>query len=463
VSAAEELTSLLGSEVVTTDAEALRRASRDLSPGALIEERAGLKHATAGCVVRPASTDQVSTVLRWANDTGTQVVPFGAGSDVCGAIAPNGGVVLDLSRMNSILEVDEKSLLVRAQAGVNGGELAAYLEERDLMLGHQPQSLGISTVGGWLATRACGQLSAGYGGIEDLVTGFEAVLPGGRVFTRKAAPRRSSGPDVASLMLGSEGALGVITEATLRIVQAPVDRTDLCLTFEHMADGVVACRSLAQSDLHPTLVRLYDKEDAFILLRNLDDPPQGPILLLSFDGFAAAARAEAAAALTGGSPADPAIVEHWWTHRNDAAAEFQTLMSGEGLLGPHALIDTMEVAGTWKVLRDLYHGMKTSLAEKADLAACHLSHVYADGACLYFTLASSCQSDDIAQELLAVWWDVGMSACLAAGGTISHHHGIGRVKAPWLPDELGEWQTMLKRVKDVFDPKGIMNPGVLGL
>jgi alkyldihydroxyacetonephosphate synthase len=463
VSAAQELASLLGAEAVSTDAEALRATSHDLSPRALIEARAGVMRPTASCVVRPGSADDVSVLLRWANDTATPVVPFGAGSDVCEAIAPEGGVVLDLLRMNAILDVDEKSLLVRVQAGCVGSHLSSHLEERDLMLGHQPQSLAISTVGGWLATRACGQLSARYGGIEDLVTGFEAVLPGGRVVRRKTVPRRSTGPDIANILLGSEGTLGVITEATLRVAPIPADRTDVCLTFEHMADGVAACRSLAQSDLHPTLVRLYDKEDASILLRHIDNPPTGPILLLSFDGFAAGARAEAAAALAGGNTGDPAIVEHWWEHRNDAVAEFQKLMSSDGLLGPHAVVDTMEVSGTWTVLRELYHEMKSKLSERADIAACHVSHVYTDGACLYFTMASSCGSDDKAQAVLASWWDTGMRACLDAGGSISHHHGIGRVKASRLPDELGEWHAMLKRVKDVFDPKGIMNPGALGL
>jgi alkyldihydroxyacetonephosphate synthase len=463
VSAVEELASLLGAEAVTTDAEILRATARDLSPRALIESRAGTARPTADCVVRPGSTEEVSDFLRWANDTATPVVPFGAGSDVCEAIAPDGGVVLDLSRMNSVLDLDDKSLLVRVQAGCMGSTLSDHLEQRDLMLGHQPQSLAISTVGGWLATRACGQLSAGYGGIEDIVTGFEAVLPGGHVLRRKAVPRRSGGPEVAGLMLGSEGTLGVITEATLRVAPAPTNRTDVCLTFEQMAEGVAACRTLAQSDLHPSVVRLYDKEDSFILLRYMDEPPSGPVLLLSFDGFAAAARAEAALALAGGNAADPAIVEHWWEHRNDAVEEFRKLMSSDGLLGSHAVVDTMEVSGTWTVLRDLYHSMKTKLSENADLAGCHLSHIYPDGACLYFTMASSCESDEKAQEVLTSWWDKGMRACLDAGGAISHHHGIGRRKAKWLAEETGEWHAMLKQIKDVFDPKGIMNPGALGL
>jgi alkyldihydroxyacetonephosphate synthase len=230
-----------------------------------------------------------------------------------------------------------------------------------------------------------------------------------------------------------------------------------------MADGVAACRSLAQSDLHPTLVRLYDAEDAAIFLRHHPGEPQGPVLLLSFDGRDAAGRADEAVELSEGTPGNDTLVEHWWEHRNDAVEEYRRLMMGEGLLGPHALVDTMEVAGTWTVLRDLYHSMKQALTQRAQLAGCHLSHVYPDGACLYFTVASMCESDEAAYSLLDAWWEAGMNACLQAGGTISHHHGIGRVRAHYLAAELGQWASVLTAVKNALDPRGIMNPGALGL
>jgi alkyldihydroxyacetonephosphate synthase len=463
VSQLDELVSLVGSEAVIPDDDALRSKSHDLSPRGLMAERTHDFPQVADCIVRPSSTDEVSVVLAWANETVTPVVPFGAGSGVCEGIAPDGGILLDLSRMDAVLDVDEKSLLVRVQAGCLGGNLGSHLEAKDLMLGHQPQSINISTVGGWLATRACGQLSAAFGGIEDIVAGFEAVLPGGSVVRSKTVPRRSTGPDPASLILGSEGTLAAVTEATLRVSRIAADRTNACLSFEHMSDGVAACRALAQSDLHPTIVRLYDREDVTLLLMDRTDPPEGPLLLLSFDGFAAPARAEAAVGLASGAVQDPAIVEHWWDHRNDAGSTYVRLMTQDDLLGPHAVVDTMEVAGTWTVLRDLYHSIKTRLSEKADLAACHLSHVYTDGACLYFTLASACDSEDAAEAALADWWETGMRACLDAGGSISHHHGIGRTKAGWLREEIGDWYEVLKSVKRTLDPNGIMNPGALGL
>lgn len=463
MTAARELAALLEPGLVSTSAEDLDAHSSDWSPRALLDRRRGVERAEPDCVVRPRSTDEVATVLEWAHETSTPVVPWSGGSGVLGAAAPQGQVVVDLGRLDSISPVDEKSRLVHAGAGVTGPALTQSLAAGGWTLGHEPQSIGISTVGGWIATRACGQLSARYGGIEALLAGFTAVLPGGRVVRSKTVPRRAAGPDVASLMIGSEGALGIVTEADLRVSPAPEKRTDACLRFEHMADGVAACRRLVQSELRPTLVRLYDSDDAAIFLRHFPGEAAGPLLLLSFDGDGSAWQARAAEGLCGGIPGDPALVAHWWEHRNDAVEEFRRLMEGEGLLGPHGLVETMEVSGTWTVLRDLYHSMKERLAAVADLAGCHLSHVYPDGACLYFTLASTCADDDAAAATLARWWETGMRACLDAGGSISHHHGIGRVKAPWLEEELGGWMEVLRAVKGAIDPRRVMNPGALGL
>ena len=461
MTAAEDLAALL--DPATIEGVGGAHRSGDLLPARLIAERSGTAERFDGRVVRPRSAAEVATALKWATETRTPVYPFGAGSGVCGGFAPGVGLVLDLGAMSNITDLDERSRLVTAQAGVTGPQLTTYLAERGYLLGHEPQSLAISTVGGWVATRACGQLSAKYGGIEDLLVSLEAVLPTGEVIRSKTVPRRAAGPDVASLMIGSEGTLGVVTEVTLRVTPRPDTRTDRCILFEHMADGVQACRKLAQSDLQPTVVRLYDREDTTLFMRHEEDPPQGNALLLSFDGRDAEGRADQAAQLAGGEALEVRFVERWWDHRNDAVDEFASLMRGEGLLGPHGVVDTMEVSGTWSVLRGLYHSMKEGLAPLADFVGCHLSHVYPDGACLYFTLASATSTDEDALGTNERWWDTGMRTCLDNGGSISHHHGIGRLKAPWLAEELGGWFDVLKMVKMAIDPNGIMNPGALGL
>ena len=462
-SAASDLERLIGAHRVSTHPADLQRHATDRSPAALLARRAGLEYPMPLCVVRPRTTTQVEDVLAWADRTRTPVVPYGGGSGVLGAIAPVGAVVVEMRAMSEVIDLDDKSRLVRVQAGVLGPDLEEALRASELTLGHEPQSIGISTVGGWVATGACGQLSVRYGGIEDLVAGLEAVLPGGRVVRSKTAPRRATGPDVASLMIGSEGTLGIVTETTLRVSPVVGDRADRCIRFEHMGDGVAACRAIVQADLKPTLVRLYDRDDATILLRNLPEEEPDPLALVSFDGPLAEERASRALALSAGEEGNHELVGHWWTHRNDAVDEFMQLMAGEGVLGLHAMVDTIEVAGTWTVLRDLYHSMKQALGPLADIVGCHVSHVYPDGACLYFTLASACDDDNSALATLESWWETGMETCLSMGGSISHHHGVGRVKARWLREELGEWWNVLAAVKASIDPNGIMNPGALGL
>ncbi|MGH2753240.1 MAG: FAD-binding oxidoreductase [Actinomycetota bacterium] len=460
--AVEALVQLLGADRVSTDPADLTAHARDWSASALLAERTG-EQGAAECVVRPADVEEVATILAWAAETGTPVVPFGGGSGVSEGIVATAGVVVDLGDMWRITDIDTKSRIVYVQAGATGPQVTAALAEQGYMLGHEPQSLAISTVGGWVATRACGQLSAGYGGIEDLICGMEAVLPGGRVVRAKVNPRRSAGPDVSSLMIGSEGTLGIVTEVALRISPIPEARSDRCLRFEHMADGVAATRKLAQSDLHPTVVRLYDAEDAALFLRDHPDAAAGPLLVMSFEGRGAKERAAEAVELMGGSEDDAGLVDHWWKHRNDAVDVYREIMAGQGLLGPHGVVDTMEVSGTWSGLRDLYHAMKEALGSEADLVGCHLSHVYPDGACLYFTMASFCDDDGAAAKRLAAWWETGMRTCLEAGGSISHHHGIGRLKAEWMDAEWQGWREVLRAVKNAIDPNGIMNPGALGL
>ena len=463
VEVAAELAELIGEHRVSTHPADLHRHAIDWSAAALIARRSDSAYRLPSCVVRPRSVDQVSSILAWAERTRTPVVPYGGGSAVVGSISSGGAVVIELRAMNEILDFDEKSRLVRAEAGVSGPDLREALADWGFTLGHEPQSIEISTLGGWIATRATGQLSARHGGIEKMIAGLEAVLPGGRVVRSLVAPRRAAGPDIASLMIGSEGTLGVVTEATLRVVPLAVERADACVRFEHMSDGVSACRALAQSDLDPTVVRLYDREDTAIFMRDQPNDPMNPMLLLSFDGRDARERCERAVELSGGAAGDEAIVAQWWDERNDAVAAYRELMAGKGILGPHAVVDTIEVGGTWTVLRALYHSMKEALTPLADICGCHVSHIYPDGACLYFTLASAPATDEAALELLDRWWETAMRSCGEAGGSISHHHGIGRRKAPWLPKELDGWWHVLVAVKRALDPHGIMNPGALGL
>ena len=464
MSAVKELSAILGEHRVTVHPADLHRHSGDMSPGALLARRRGKGLKRPICVVRPRTTQQVSEVVRWANESKVPLVPYGGGSGVVDGIRPMGCVVVELRAMNEIRDFDEKDRVVRAECGVIGSDLDQALNGWGYMLGHQTQSMAISTVGGWIATRAIGQLSTRYGGIEDILVGMEAVLPDGRIVRTREAPRWASGPDVASLMVGSEGTLGIVTEATLRVSPLPPARLDLCVRFEHMGEGVQAVRQIIQENLDPTVIRLYDRDDAEIFLRNHPDEPRDPFLILSFEGFDAHARLEEAFRLARGEKGNDALVDHWWNHRNDIADEYRKLMAGEGVLGPHAIVESIEVSARWSNLRDVYHSMSEALKKSADIVGCHVSHPYVDGACLYFSIASaSCGSDDEAERLLDEWWDIAMSNCVENGGSIGHHHGIGRRRAKWFPDELDGWWDVLVAVKKAVDPYGLMNPGAMGL
>lgn len=458
-----ELADIVGEHRVSVHPQDLHRHSGDRSPATLLARRRGKRLARPLCVVRPRTTKHVSAIVEWANETKTPLVPYGGGSAVTDAIRPDGAVVVELRAMNEIRDFDEKSRVVRAECGVLGSDLDHALHGWGFMLGHQPQSMQISTVGGWVSTGAVGQLSSRYGAIEDLIAGLEAVLPDGRIVRTKGTPHAAAGPDVARLLIGAEGTLGIVTEVTLRVSPLPPARLDLCVRFEHMSEGVAACRKIAQEDLDPTMMRLYDRDDAEIFLRNHPDEPRNPFMILSFEGFDPRGRLEEALRLARGERGNDALVDHWWIHRNDLADEYMKLMQGTGLLGPHAMVETMEVSARWSNLRDVYHSMKEALAKEADLVGCHLSHHYVDGACLYFSIASACESDDEAGAKLDRWWEVAMPACIGAGGSISHHHGIGRRRARWLGDELDGWWDVLAEVKKTMDRNGIMNPGALGL
>ena len=306
----EELAELLGPHRVTTDPVDLARHAIDQGVAGLLRVRRGEELGLPLCVVRPRSTDQIRAVVDWANRTKIPLVPYGGGSSVVGAIAAADAVVVELRAMDQILDFDEKSRFVRVQPGMLGPDLDKALRAWGYMLGHEPQSVKISTVGGWIATRAAGQLSARYGGIEDLLIALEAVLPTGAVVRSKLTPRRAAGPDVAALLVGSEGSLGIVTEATLLVSPIPDESADRCVRFEHMNDAVNACRLIIQAGLHPTLVRLYDRDDSTIFLRHHPEETPGPLLLLSFEGPGCADRADDAIELSGGVPGNDELVAH---------------------------------------------------------------------------------------------------------------------------------------------------------
>jgi alkyldihydroxyacetonephosphate synthase len=465
VDALASLQARLPEGTVSTHPGELSTRSRDSWALAMLREARGERLPRPMAVVFPRSTEEVAASLAWASETGTAVVPRGAGSGVSGgAQAAWRSVVLDLSRMNRVLSIDDESLAFEVEAGARGDRVEAALNERGLTVGHYPQSLAISSVGGWLATRSAGQASAGYGTIEDLVLGLVAVLPSGEVLRLRPAPRSATGPDLRQLLIGSEGTLAVIAEATLSAARMPEGLRWLALRPDRFAGGMGLVREVIQREVRPMVVRLYDDADALLTFGPLGHQG-GPVLLFGFaEGLRSEADVELALGAAAGVPELPEEYgEHWWEHRNDPVDLYRRIMGEERMLGPGVIVDTMEVAGLWSGLFELYQAVRDPLAERAaNPVGCHLSHPYRPGASLYFTFLIHAPDDEAAERRYLDCWEAAARACHQAGGTVSHHHGIGLLKAPFLERELGAAGLgVLRSIKSALDPSGILNPGKL--
>jgi alkyldihydroxyacetonephosphate synthase len=450
-------------------------AARDWWPLAIGWAVDGQVPARPAVVARPTDTDQVAAVLALCHRSGTPVTAAGGRSGVCGASIPLfGGVALDLCGLAGIGAVDEESLVADLRAGTFGPDVESGLrDDHGLTLGHWPQSMDLSTVGGWLACRGAGQYSNRYGKIEDMVTGLEVVLADGRVIrTGGHAPRSATGPDLTQLFVGSEGTLGVITEGRFRVHPLPAGEARRAFGFATFADGLDACRRILRRGATPAVLRLYDPTESG---RNFDHPDTNVLVVLDeadpglVDATMAVVDDECRA-----DPLDVGLVERWLGHRNDVSALAPLWRAG-------VVVDTVEVAARWGALPGLYRAVLEALngVEGTVAASSHQSHAYTDGACLYFTFAARPPGGSGTDEPAGTpggeerreWtsryyrraWDEVTRATEAAGGAISHHHGIGLNRARFLPGALDTAFGVLTAVKQALDPRGILNPGKLGL
>lgn len=446
-------------ETVTSVAE-LAEASRDWWPLALHWALAGQVPQRAAVLVRPTDTRQVAGVLAACDAAGVAVTPAGGRSGVCGASVPVfGGVLLDLTALDGIGPVDERSGVVEVAAGVFGPDLERELNTRHgLTIGHFPQSFELATVGGWVACRGAGQFSTRYGKIEDMVVGLEVVLADGRVIRTGGAPAAAVGPDLDQLFIGCEGTLGVITKVWLRAHPvAPAERR-AAFHFPSLPVAFEACRRIVRSGATPAVLRLYD---GFESARGRGGDGTTCALIVLDEGAEAIVSAtmrivdEVCGKL--GTRADERLVAEWLQHRNDTDALQELTRRGY-------VVDTMEIAAPWSRLEAVYTAATEALiaVPHARVASCHLSHSYLDGACLYFTFAATPPADEVESTYVAMW-DAGQRAVLASGGNLSHHHGIGLNRARFVADALGPAFDVLTTIKRALDPNGILNPGKLGL
>jgi alkyldihydroxyacetonephosphate synthase len=440
---------------VALGAQVRAEHSRDWWPRLIPGVAAGRVGNWPGAVVSATSTHDVSATLRIASSHRIAVTPQGGRSGVVGGAIPEGdAIALDLTGLNRVLEIDDVSGTVRVEAGVFGPDLEAALAPYGLTAGHFPQSFDLATVGGWIASRGAGQYSNRYGTIEDLVRGLTVVLASGDIVHLGGhGPREAVGPDLTRLFVGSEGTLGVITEATLVVRRrAPYERRR-AYSFTSFGEGLNACREMLQRGARPAVLRLYDEvesarhfelnECALVVLEEGD-----PVLV---DATITIVEEECRDAHV----RDEALVERWLERRNDVSALAPLWERG-------LVLDTIEVAGSWSILASLHERVTRTLRslEGMLVVSVHQSHAYLDGACLYFTFAAQPANPEVFYRRA---WDVAMAEVMSAGGAVSHHHGVGRNRARFVARALGDGLPLLEGVKALLDPLGIMNPGVLAL
>jgi alkyldihydroxyacetonephosphate synthase len=434
--------------------------SYDAWPVAVKWRQQGKQPCRPDAVAHPRSTEEVAAILRACNDTGTAVTPWGLGSSVVGSpLSERGGLVVDTSAMDRVLELDEGNLLVTVEAGRRGDRLEAELNARGYTLNHSPQSLDRSTVGGWVATRATGQLSSLYGGIEDLLVALRVVLPDGRIVQTKKTPRAAIGLDTKAVFIGSEGTLGIVTEVTLRIFPLKPYRRFETLDFGDVTSGIAALRAITRCGLKPFLVRFYDIDEARHAMK---DPAYAKcVMFLGFEGIPQLADAEYDVALGicadhGGRPVGPAGVEGWMGRRYDFSAIENVLAR------PGGVAETIEVSDFWGGIEGTYRALKTALAPLADEVLCHFSHVYAQGTSLYVILVGEVADAAAAEARIREIWRVAMTVCIERGIATSHHHGVGLARKDFVSGDQGSAMIVNQAIKSALDPNTIMNPGKLG-
>lgn len=468
----ERLAALLGPDQIDTDESALRQASVDR-----------FKKYTAvhgifdgpfpSAIVYPTSTTQVADILRFADENLVAVVPRTGGTATEGGlevVVPD-TIVVDGSRMDAVLDVNTTDMMVTVQAGAPLQRVEDELRALGYTTGHSPQSKPLAQFGGLVATRSIGQFSTLYGGIEDMVVGLEAVLPDGTVTRIKNVPRRAAGPDIRHLIIGNEGAMCFITEVTVKIwPYRPESLRYFGFLTEEFGTGIDALRELVTQGYRPSVARVYSPEDARQHFAHFHDGKNVVVLIAEGPEPLAAATAtaiEEAFANREHVRVDDALIERWFQDLNwgqDKIDREKAEMLADAHLGY-----TTEVSVDWSRVVDLYESVMRRVREEFPRAqditmlGAHSSHSYQTGTNLYFVYDYDI-SVDPRQEITEYHQPLNaivVEEALRHGGSMVHHHGIGKYRTPWTEQEHGSATELLRRVKHALDPNGIMNPGTI--
>lgn len=476
----------VGAAHVLTDPASRARRAGGQGYLDLLRRRAGDVSAAPDGVVRPGGHEEVRAVLEACREHQAAVVPVGGGTSVVAGLnsrgEPFGAVVaMDMSRMNRVLEIDADSMTVTVEPGITGPELERALASHGLTLGHLPQSFARASIGGYVATRSAGQASTGYGRIDDLVQGVRAACPAGDLSLGRW-PASAAGPDLLRVVVGSEGAFGVITQVTLRVRPVPAVKRYEAWAFPNFDAGLAAFRAFAHEGALPDVARLSDPDETraalaltgpsglegrvsrgFVALRGGRTPC---LVVLGWEGSVTTVRhrcrlTRRVARRAGGRPLGRRGGESWRRHRFDGPYLRDTLLD-------HGVcVETLETAAPWSSLRPTYDAVRSALVETLTgqgtppLVGAHVSHVYGTGASLYFTVLVRQRPGYEVEQWTAAKRGAS-EAIVAAGATITHHHAVGRDHRPYLEAEIGPLGAeVLRAVKRTLDPDGLLNPGVL--
>ncbi|NUP09080.1 MAG: FAD-binding oxidoreductase [Polyangiaceae bacterium] len=429
-------------------------------------------------VAFPASEEDVARLMDYASSTGVALVPFGGGTSVCGGVEPDvgpayrGTISVDMGRMSGVVELDRTSLAANVRAGTLGPDLESALRPHGLTLRHFPQSFEMSTVGGWIATRAGGHFATLYTHIDDLVESVRVVTPAGQLATRRL-PGSGAGPAPDRLFIGSEGALGIITSAWVRLFARPLHRATATVRYSSFDRGIEALRRIVQSGLHPSNCRLLDGAEALMSGAGAGD---ASLLLLAFESAEhpqdVLLRRAVGVARDAGGVVDEADLKSSFdpSGGRDATADtykasfFRAPYLRDELVLRNVFVETYETAVVWSGFEALDAAVSKaveSLSLGPHLLARRITHAYRDGCAPYFTLITKAREGD--ED--AMWVDIKKAltdAIESAGGTCTHHHAVGRDVVPWYQAETPElFRAALAAAKSALDPHGIMNPGTL--
>ena len=463
------LSDLVGAKNVITDAEALKNQSLDWVGYRNYERYKGQFRATIPiAIVLPENEDQISKVLSMLNELGINTVPKTGKSGTTGGAEAGDSftVVLDGSRLDQIIKLDSENMQLTALCGTPLEKIEREANKVGLTTGHFPQSLPMAQIGGLVATRSLGQFSTLYGGIENLVTGLRAVLPNGELIEVNDVPRRASGPDLKNLIIGSEGGLVYITQVTMKLFRyAPEERWLRAYAVRDMKTGLAILREIMVQGFTPAVARLHDYAESKVSYPNFVQEGEAVLLFIA-DGPKALTEATGSAiqeiAMSNGSRdlgTDP--LTQWLIHRNDLCDH---LIDNENLRN-EIVAETCEIAANWSEINQIYEKVLIRLSNEVEglvNASGHSSHSYVQGTNIYFMYTFKANPDPVLNEgkyfkVLAII----MEETLKLGGTIAHHHGIGKYRVRWVREEHGTAYKLMDIIKKAIDPKGIMNKGTL--